>query len=945
MPFLQFALQTTWRFKSSREQSLLRIVSTLRSALLIWGLIAGICHSYGQSNVFLPDVPELTTRTWQVEDGLPQNSVNCFAQTPDGYLWFGTFNGLVRFDGVRFKVYDSANTPGLPGNRIVRLYCDRRGQLWVVNENGALSIRTDAGFTSLGADAGLVKERVNALGEDKEGRVYIGTGSGALFRWNEARFETVLKPDSSKLQVPPIFQIEPHPQDGVFIVCDQGRAFHVHNSIPLPLFEPEGRSDDIRRMARARDGGFWIATVRGVYHWKDGQWTKGRWRQPDRWNFVWSLVEDHEGNLWMSQYNDDFWCLKATGPEEPVTFKEHPSFAKARPLFEDREGNLWIGTDGEGLVQVRSREVQMLGRKDGLRQDMVMTVTEDAGGAIWFGYNTAGIDRLDTASGKIERLVQMPELSEVAPVWKMLTDRTGGIWISLYNGGILHYENNHFTSISNLSLLKPLTLFEDRKGDIWAGIRNERGQLPPGMVGGLARIHDGLGTNYTWRGVEHDGVRAVAEDASGTIWVGTDGAGLFKFTAAGAEPVVPISGPSARRVSSLIADPEGNMWVGTFQEGLVLFREGHAFSFRSNNQFSFHDVVNLSLDAEDHLWIGTEKGVFGMPRKQLIAMTADPNLGVNQIALNKYSGLPSFELNGPVYFAKDGRAWIPTTKGVGWFMPSDLRENTNPPPVRVESITINGVNQTTEASGPQGTTNDLNQAQVVVPAGNRTLEFNYTGLSFSNPEAVRFRYRLEGVDEGWVWAEGRRTAFYTLVPPGQYRFNVTAANDQGVWNPVGAIVTIRVKPFLWQTGWFRALVLLGLVGLAAGIAAKVSASKLRHEMARTEERNARLRADAMAAANKLLKAKTDDLEDALSKVKTLRGLIPICASCKKIRDDQGYWNRVESYIQEHSEAKFSHGLCPDCIRDQWSEYSAKQDKANVNKENTPPQGDPEGLSR
>jgi ligand-binding sensor domain-containing protein len=913
---------------------------SFRLALLMCGLLADIRSVYSQSNVFQPDVPEILTRTWQIEDGLPQNSVNCFAQTPDGYLWFGTFNGLVRFDGIRFKVYDSVNTPGLAGNRIVRLFCDRAGQLWMVNETGALSVRKDAGFVSLGAEAGLVNERINSLGEDKEGRVYIGTASGALFRWNETRFETVLTPNSPNLQVPPIFQIEPHPQDGVLIVCDGGRAFHIHNSKPLPFLDPDGRSDEIRRIARARDGGFWIAAVRGVYHWKDGQWTRGRWRQPDRWNFVWSMVEDREGNLWMSQYNEDFWCFRASGAEEPVAFKENPSFAKARPLFEDREGNLWIGTDGEGLVQIRSREIHTMGRREGLRQNMVMTTTEDPTGALWFGYNTGGIDRMDMASGKIEPMVQMPELTEVAPVWKMITDRTGGIWVSLYNGGIIHYVNGRFSSVSNLSTIKPLTMFEDRDGDIWVGARNERGQLPPGLVGGLARIHQGIGTNYSWRGAEHDGVRAIAGDSSGAIWLGTDGAGLFKLTDAGPTPVVPSNGPSVRRITSLVADQDGNLWIGTFQNGLVLLREGRAFAFNSSRQFAFRSVSSLTLDAEDHLWIGTEQGVIRMPRRQLIAFSADQNLGVTQIVLNKLTGLPSLELNGPVYFAKDGRAWIPTTKGAGWFIPAQLRVNTNPPPVRIESITINGVQQELEASDLQEAADDKNLTQVVVPAGNRTLQFHYTAMSFSNPEAVRFRFRLEGVNDEWVLAEGRRIAFYTLVPPGNYRFQVTAANDQGVWNPVGTVVSVTVKPFVWQTGWFQALALLALVGMGAGITAKILAARLRREMEREEERNTRLRADALAAANKLLEAKTGELEDALSKVKTLRGLIPICASCKKIRDDQGYWNRVESYIQDRSEATFSHGLCPDCIEKQWTEFSAKLDKAKTGAGNSPPQDAP-----
>lgn len=912
-----------------------------RCTLFVCGLwLLGVLAVWGQANRSAPDPADFLARRWQVEEGLPQNSVNCFAQTPDGYLWMGTFNGLVRFDGLRFTVYDAGNTPSLVSSRIVRLFCDREGQLWILDEFGGVSLRRGSQFISPGPE-GLGTERAVAVGEDALGRVWIGTASGALFRWDGTRFLQILAPNSPVNPIPGIFQIEPHPQDGVWIVCDPSRAYHVQGAQAVPLLDPDGRSDEIRRLAPARGGGFWVLTVHsGLLRWQDGRWSTTRWRVPPIDSYVWSMKEDRKGNLWYAQYRVGLQRLTATGPVEPVGSGRDPWFATTRALFEDAEGTLWAGTDGDGLVQMRQRDIHLLGREDGLRQEMVMAVTEDVGGGIWLGYNNFGIDRLDP-SGKTEMLTQEPELLPITPVWAMLRDRSGGIWISEYNAGLVHYTQGRFVSVPTSIGPRILALFEDRKGDIWVGARQERGQAPVGVVSGLARIHDGIATSYVWAGAQHDGVRAIAEDASGAIWLGTDGAGLFKHTGTNTVAFVPSGGLPSQRVSALLGDPDSNLWIGTFHEGLLLLREDRLFAFRSDRGLPFNSVSSLAVDATDHLWMTTEQGVIRMPRNDLIDYAEGRSHHISRVQLNKLSGLPTLSEVGGVFFATDGRAWIPTGKGVGWVSPAQLLENTNPPPVQIEAITVNGRRHPLGAPGEPAGADALRwiDGRAVIPPGNRTLEFDYTALSFSEPEANSFRYRLEGLDEGWTWAKDRRTAFFTSVPPGHYRFHVLAANNHGVWNETGAVVPVTVEPFFWQTGLFRGALLLGLVGLGAWVEARLTAARHRREFARIEEQNMRSRAETLAATNKELESKTRELESALANVKTLRGFIPICASCKKIRDDRGFWNRVETYIQKHSEATFSHGICPECAQKLYPDYHATPEDGTVDP------GSPPGLDK
>ncbi len=902
--------------------------------------LLGMLPVLGQTNRLEPGPADLLTRKWQMEEGLPHNSVNCFAQTPDGYLWMGTFNGLVRFDGLRFTVFDAGNAPSLVSSRIVRLFCDREGQLWILDEFGGVSLLRGSGLIRPGPE-GLGNERAVSVGEDASGRVWIGCGSGALFRWNGVRFLQVLTPNSTDNPLTSIFQIEPHPHAGVLIVCDPCNAYHVQGSRAVPLLDPAGRSNEIRRLAPARGGGFWVLTAHnGALRWQDGRWSTTRWRVPPIDSYVWSMKEDRKGDLWYAQYRVGLQRLTATGPVEPTCSGQHPWFATTRALFEDAEGDLWAGTDGDGLVQVRQRDVHLLGREHGLRQEMVMAVTEDVGGGIWLGYNNFGIDRLDR-SGKIEMITQEPELLPITPVWAMLRDRSGGIWISEYNAGLVHYAQGRFVSVPTSAGPRVLALFEDRKGDIWVGSRQERGQAPAGVISGLARIHDGIATSLVWNGPQHDGVRAIAEDSSGTIWLGTDGAGLFRHTGTNTVAFVPPGGLPSQRISALLGDSDGNLWIGALQGGLLLLRGGQLFAFKSDSSLPFNTVSSLTLDATDHLWMTTGQRIIRMQRKDLIAYAQGRSQHISRVQLDRSSGLPTLGEVGGVFFASDGRAWIPTGKGAGWVFPGQLQENTNPPPVQIEAVTANGRRHPLGAPGGPASTDALRwiDGRAVIPPGNRTLEFDYTALSFTEPEAISFRYRLEGLDEDWTWAKGRRTAFFTLVPPGHYRFQVLAANSHGVWNETGAVLAVRVEPFFWQTGLFRGMLLFGLVGLGAWVAARFTVARHRRELARIEERNMRSRAEALAAANQELESKTRDLETALANVKTLRGFIPICASCKKIRDDRGFWKRVETYIQEHSQATFSHGICPECARKLYPDFLTTAE------DGTADPGHPPGLDK
>jgi len=238
--------------------------------------------------------------------------------------------------------------------------------------------------------------------------------------------------------------------------------------------------------------------------------------------------------------------------------------------------------------------------------------------------------------------------------------------------------------------------------------------------------------------------------------------------------------------------------------------------------------------------------------------------------------------------SRDGRVWLATTDGMSVVDPTILKTNSIPPPVHLESVDINGASF------------DYTKPAQVAP-GNGDLTFRYTGLSFIDPQKVHFKVRLEPYDRDWVDAQNMRLKQYTNIPPGRYHFLVKAANTDGVWNETGARFDIYLAPHFYQTWWFTGLCAVG-VGLAAW-----GAYRGRIRLHEQRERELQVRVD-----------------QALAQVKTLSGMLPICASCKKIRDDSGYWNQMETYIHDHSGADFSHSVCPDCMEKLYPEYAAHQ---------------------
>jgi ligand-binding sensor domain-containing protein len=812
-------------------------------------------------------------QAWLTRDGLPQNSIEAILQTRDGYMWLATQEGLVRFDGVRFEVFDRNTTTGITTNHVTSLLEARDGTLWAGTLGGGL-LRWQAGRVTAFAPAqGLSSDSVMALAEDPSGRIWVGT------------------------------------RDRGVDVLEGGRV--RANAVPgLP-------SPHLRALAATRDGALWAGTTKGLARLRDGQVEVFTTRHGLGSDSISALAADAEG----------LWIGTAAGLSRfdgrafrTLTRRDGLSHDAVRALHVDADGCVWIGTASGGLNRWHAGALSAFGSAQGLTSNTVLAVFTSREGALWIGTDGGGLNRL--LEGKLTAYGSRQGLSN-RDVYSVAPSRRGVLLAGSYLGDVDVLEGTRFRRLvagQRLGTARVRTLLEDASGVIWIGTDE-----------GLWRVQGGEPVRVTTR---EGAVRALAQDAAGAVWVGTDGAGLFRVEKGALVPaaaelrsaqvraihpdgqgrlwVGTYGGLALLRdgavtlfkttdglphdyVRSIHESPDGTLWLGTYGGGLSRYRDGRFVNY-GVKQGLFSDVIYAILeDAGGDLWMSCNRGIFRVPRRELEDVAAGRTQRVTSQPFDEGDGMPTRECNGGnpgAWRTADGRMWFATLGGVVMVDPARMSVNPVPPPVVIDRVVADGV----ELAGP-GQTFSEGEVRSFSPRPRR-LELHYAGLSFVAPEKVRYRYRLEGFDGDWVEAGASRTAHYTGLPPRHYRFRVIASNNDGVWNEAGASWEFRLAPALHETPWFLGACALLLVGAGLGLHHWRTLNLRRNEQ-RLQQR----------------------IHDAVARIKVLSGLLPICASCKKIRDDQGYWEQIEVYIRDHSEAQFSHGLCPSCIRQMYPEYA------------------------
>ena len=808
---------------------------TLLPLLRLSLLLVGSASLHGLS--LHRTLPQFGLETWQSDSGLPQNTVHSVLQTRDGFLWIATEGGLVRFDGLAFRVYDTENTPQFRSNIVNDLKEDGSGTLWISTTAGLLRERGGL-FKAFGMAEGLPSGAVSATFPMRQGGLLAITAAGlAVLRGDrfaqvpeteamqggEGRSDLVedghgqiwvagskgvilLGPDGSKLVRAPVSAAlgELHaiaaPEPGEIWVGGRNGIEVLREGaadIVLPLGD-RLPSSDVRALLPDGAGGVWIGTSRGLARWSAGTltWVGGPEGLADA--SVDRLYRDRQGALWVATNRGIARVTpeggRGTGVVELMARRSR--LGGVLSILEDREGSMWFGTDNAGLTMLREQAFSTVTEQDGLTAGFVRAVFQDASGAIWIGTDGGGLDRIDR--GSVSALVSRPALS--SDVVLSIAQTGEDLWVGTPDGlnRIRNGQVRVFTTNDGLVDDFVRSLYADTDGSLWIGTRNGLSHLTGGRFTSYSRT-DGLGSDL---------IGAILRGGEGDLWVGTLG-GLSRMEGNGFRNFTTGDGLGSNAVTSLLDDGRGTMWIGTQDAGLTRLRAGRFAALEPEKDGLPETVFGLLEDSSGDLWLSSRRGIF---RVSVSALDGALDRGTDVTAVRSYGiadGLRISEGSSGGHPAawrmRDGTLWFATLDGAASVDPSLTTDNELPPPTAIEQVRLD--DQAVDVG-------DLAPGARVLrmPPGERRLGVQYAGLSFVAPRKVRYRYKLEGFDKDWIDAGGRREAFYTNVPPGRYRFLVISSNNDGVWSTEPSGFRMRVEPTLLQTWWFY-------VGLAAALGA------------------------------------------------------------------------------------------------------------------------------
>jgi PAS domain S-box-containing protein len=710
-------------------------------------------------------------RHWDDRDGLPQNSVQALAQTRDGYLWLGTQAGLVRFDGVRFTTFDRTASPALERPYIWSLAADDDGSLWIGTEETGLIHYQDGRFTRFGKAQGLPSSWVSTILRDRAGNLWVGTTGGGLARMRQGRIERI---DSAKVPGSNIFALHLDAQGAVWVGSNRGltriqngqyRTFGAAEGLPRPY---------VFAILPARGGGFWLGGAGRLMRFQNERVTASYDSASGVRGAVRQLAEDPDGSLWLGGMGG--LSRLAGGHAQAVPESMLPR-GGVEALLRDREGNLWIGTSGVGLHRLSDSPILPFGVLEGMGSDAVYPVMQDHAGAIWSS-SEAGVSRLDPSG----QLTTLPGTF----AFSLAEDRAGAIWIGT-GVGLSRVQDGRTTQFTQADGLpdpaQVRAVLPDRAGRLWLATTQ-----------GVMRFRPGTPRLYTARdGLAPGGVTTLFEDRDGAIWAGTR-RGLSRLDGGRITTWTVRQGLPDADVTSLLRTADGDLWIST-EGGLARMRNGRIRSVLPAAGLCDAQVHWLLADGHGRLWMSANRGIFSNTLAELNAAADQAGGGTVSCTLfGRTEGMRSRETNGAVNPAgvklRDGRLVFPSMGGLAFFDPERLASRRPPPPVQVEEVLADGAPVAANARS--------------LPAGVHEVEVRFTALSFQTPEKIEFRYRLQGLDDQWVDAGTRRTAWFTRLPAGTYHFEVAARHPGGAWSPAAAAYGFRVLPRFYETIWFRA---------------------------------------------------------------------------------------------------------------------------------------------
>jgi PAS domain S-box-containing protein len=754
-------------------------------------------------------------QAWTTRDGLPQNSVSSIVQTRDGYLWLGTFGGLARFDGVRFKTFDLSNTEALGSNRILSLCEDRSGTLWIGTQGAGVVRLRDGVFTACRDQPHAPPGNVVAITEDHAGTVWFG-GRG-LTKYVAGGFEAA-GPDEWSAAVTQVWSLCSDREGRLWAAGSGGLARLASGEWRVFGVADGLAASALQLVHEDADGLIWTSGAGGVHHLEGERFDESVLPDVQRHGFAVAIC-DRRGREWIGggkglsfrRVIED----SSAGAGRRTLFEraiESTLVGNVRALLEDREGNVWVGSDTSGLLRARAEFFGRVALPPAARYISPVVFADDGAAGHWIllGGSVWHVEGDDWN--------ELPRASGVHSVKFIASNGDGALWIT-HDGGrrVACVRAGRTTQIEGQFDFITAILV-DRGGTLWISSRD-----------GLSTVRDGHTETVTPAdGLLPGGAGTLAESRDGAIWLGGDGV-LTRYLGGEFEHYTLADGLARGRIRSIHESGDGKLWIATYGGGLARWDDGRITTFGVHDGLSDNSLGKIIEDDAGNLWINANRGVIRVGLDELNAFAAGRQSSVSSrlFRSGEAGGQHGLRL-------LDGRLLFPSLDGLITIDPSKASANQVPPPTVIEALAASGL------------AFDISKS-VALPADRRDVVIDYTGLSFVDPGEASFRYRLLGYDDEWVDVGPRRSAHFTNLPPGSYEFQVQARNADLVRSAAVATLDISVAAYFYETAWFFALCGLGvIVAGVAGHRGRTRAILARNEVLRESELRLRLTLDAVS---------------------------------------------------------------------------------------------------
>jgi ligand-binding sensor domain-containing protein/signal transduction histidine kinase len=717
---------------------------------------------------------------WGEDKGFVGGRIYAIGQSADGYLWIGTERGLVRFDGSNFTLIQRPLPNSPPISPVRGLVTDASGNLWIRLEGASMLIYHDGKFEDPYARFDLQDIIFTATVSDYEGRIILSGLGDRTFRYEDGRLETIV---SAEQNPGIVISLAATRDQSIWLGTQDNGLFRLSQG-HISKVAQELKDSKINALLPADIGGLWIGTDNGIHLWEGGVLATLNLPSSLRHLQILSMARDRDTSVWIGT-NHGIVRITPSGAVSLDQLNPKPG-SEVTAIYEDFDGDIWFG-GSRGLERLRNGMLTTFSISDGLPSSGFGSVDADSTGRIWFAPLSGGLYWM-----KEEQVGHITVDGLEHDVVYSISSGDGEVCVGRQHGGLTvltgkgdSFTARTYTQADGLAQNSVYSVHRDRDGTIWAGT----------VSAGVSRLNGGKFTNYSdSSGLPSNAVNSIIEGFDGTTWLATP-SGLASFANGHWTNHTASDGLPSSNVRTIFEDTKHVLWIAT-SGGLAYISSGKIKVPLRLPEALREQIFGVAEDGMGSLWFTTSDHILRVNHDRLLSDSLSDTDVQSYGMADGLQGVEGAGRDRSIVADSQGRIWISRKSGLSMADPIVISKNSVPVAVRIESM-FAGASQI-NAKNP-----------IKIPSGIRSITLNYGSTSLAKPERIRFRYKLDGSDQGWSDPVASRQVVYKNLGPGTYLFRIVASNSVGLWNGPETSVPFVIEPAFWQTWWFRVACLAG----------------------------------------------------------------------------------------------------------------------------------------